>query len=489
MSIDGVLVNVADPVLTALKCGDRNGLGLVFAVDGAGRLAGRLDARGIAHWLAQGGSLAAPVEDAMQREPEALPEAAGPAAIARTINGSGAVVPLIDDERRPIDVISPARRRRIPVAEPVLTGNESKYVNECLATNWISSQGAFVRRFEADFANLIGAPHAVAVANGTAALHLALVALGIGPGDEVIVPDLTFAATINTVIHAGATPIIVDVDPGTWNIDPASVAGALSARTRAIVPVHLYGQPADMDAIMALALRHRLLVIEDAAEAVGSSHRGRACGSIGQAGTFSFFSNKLLTTGEGGMAVFRDGAAAERARILRDHGMDPKRRYWHTEIGYNYRLTNLQAAIGCAQIEAFDRLLATKLRIAGRYRNGMRAIEGLVLPAEIEGLVNSFWAFSIICDMRRLGISRDEFMARLEKAGIESRPLFYPLHAMPPYLAHAGNRAMPAATYLSANGLSLPSALSLTDAEIDYICGVIERLHCARMLARQAGLA
>jgi perosamine synthetase len=300
----------------------------------------------------------------------------------------------------------------------------------------------------------------------------------------VIVPDLTFAATINAVLHAGATPVIVDVDPTSWNIDPAAIAAVITPRTRAIMPVHLYGQPADMDAIMALAERHGLVVIEDAAEAAGALHKGRPCGSIGHAGTFSFFSNKVITTGEGGMVVFRDDRAAEHARRLRDHGMNPAKRYWHDEVGFNYRLTNLQAAIGCAQLEQFDGFIERKLAIAAAYRARLGRIEGLNLPAEIPGMRNSHWMMSIIAELEGAGLDRDAFMARLGKAGIETRPLFYPLHQMPPYRGHAGNREFPHATRLSAHGLSLPSGVTLTDGQLDYVCGVIERCLATRTLVQ-----
>jgi perosamine synthetase len=478
VSINDYLIRDDDTLAAALRVIDRNALGLAFAVDGDGRLNGSLDAGAISSCLAAGGSLAARVGTAMTAT-----------AVNGHCNGSGGVVPVLDTDRRPVEIASPAHPRRIPVAEPVLTGNELKYVSECITTNWISSQGSFVRRFESEFATRLGVPHALAVSNGTVALHLALKAFDIGPGDEVIVPDLTFAATINAVLYAGAIPVVVDVDPATWNMDPEATAAAITPRTRALMPVHLYGQPADMDAMMSLARRHDLIVIEDAAEAAGAVHKGRPCGAIGHAGTFSFFSNKLITTGEGGMVVFNDDKAASHARILRDHGMDPAKRYWHNEVGFNYRLTNLQGALGCAQLEQFDRFLARKLEIARAYRARLGRIEGVQLPAEVDGLLNSYWVFSLVADMARFGLERDAFIARLADAGIETRPLFYPLHAMPPYRAYTGNRDFPRAARLSANGLSLPSAVTLTDGQIDYICGVIERCFATRLLVQRAGIA
>jgi perosamine synthetase len=477
------LVRDSDTLSAALRVLDGNGLGMAFAVDGEGRLRGAVSSVDIKEKLRQGRSLEAPVGDAM-RLAECVPADSDTATVAERINGVGHIIALVDAERRPIEFASPARPQRIPVAEPALLGNELKYVTDCITTSWISSQGSYVKRFEAEFAARLGVPHALAVSNGTVALHLALKAFDIGPGDEVIVPDLTFAATINSVLHAGATPVIVDVDPDTWNIDPAAIASVITPRTRAIMPVHLYGQPADMDAIMALAERRGLIVIEDAAEAAGALHKDRPCGSIGHAGTFSFFSNKVTTPGEGGMVVFRDDRAAEHARRLRDHGMNPAKRYWHDEVGFNYRLTNLQAAIGCAQLEQFDGFLQRKLAIAAAYRTRLGRIEGLRLPPEIPGMRNSHWMVSIIAELDRVGLDRDAFMARLGKAGIETRPLFYPLHQMPPYRAFAGNRAFPHADRLSANGLSLPSGVTLTDGQLDYICGVIERCLATRSLVQ-----
>ncbi|HEX2116898.1 MAG TPA: aminotransferase class I/II-fold pyridoxal phosphate-dependent enzyme [Alphaproteobacteria bacterium] len=488
MNINEYLVRDSDTLASALRVIDRNGLGLAFAVDSEGRLRGALSSVAIREQLSKGGSLDARVATAMTTA-ECAPADSDAETIAQRINGVGHIVALLDAERRPIEFASPARPQRIPVAEPALLGNELKYVTECITTNWISSQGSFVRRFETEFAARLGVPHALAVSNGTVALHLALKAFEIGPGDEVIVPDLTFAATINSVLHAGATPVIVDVDPLTWNIDPAAIAAVITPRTRAIMPVHLYGQPADMDAIMALAERHALIVIEDAAEAAGALHKGRPCGSIGHAGTFSFFSNKVITTGEGGMVVLRDERAAERARRLRDHGMSAAKRYWHDEVGFNYRLTNLQAAIGCAQLEQFDGFLQRKLAIAQAYRARLERVGGLRLPAEIDGMRNSYWMVSLIAELEGTGLDRDAFMARLGKAGIETRPLFYPLHEMPPYRAYAGNRAFPNATHLSAHGLSLPSGVTLKDAQLDYVCGVIERCLTARSLVRRTGTA
>lgn len=487
MLLTDLVIRDGDSLRAAIGVVDRPGPALAVAVDAGGSYRGIVDATSIEAAITAGHGLDAPLGPAV-RPNGALPASASATEIGAHLGQLG-FVPLLDGDRRPVDFASPARQRRIPVAEPSLSGNELKYVTECIETRWISSQGAFVRRFETEIAKRLGVEHALAVSNGTVALHLALLALGVGPGDEVIVPNLTFAATINTVIQAGATPVIVDVDPHSWNMDPAATAAAVTARTKAIMPVHLYGQPAEMDALMALAQRHGLFVIEDAAEAMGSVYKGKPCGAIGDAGTFSFFSNKLITTGEGGAVVFRDAAVAQRARRLRDHGMDPAKRYWHVEVGFNYRLTNLQAALGCAQIEQLDGFLACKLEIARQYGAKLGQVEGLTIPTTIPNLANSYWAYSVIGDFSNFGITRDEFMGRLDKAGIETRPLFYPLHVMPPYRAYVGNRTFPMTNRLSAGGISLPSAVTLAPDEINYISGVIDRQFAARRLAQRVGIA
>ena len=251
---------------------------------------------------------------------------------------------------------------RISVACPVLNGRETEYVMECMRTSWISSVGRFVTEFERGFADFCGVRHAVATNNGTTALHLALVAIGIKPDDEVIVPSLTYIASANAVKYCGATPVFVDNDPVTFNIDPAAVEAAITERTKAIIPVHLYGHMADMDVLIEIATKHDLLIVEDAAEAVGARYKGRRAGSLGTCATFSFFGNKILTTGEGGMVTTNDGELAERLKLLRGQGMDPQRRYWFPEIGYNYRMTNLAAAIGLGQLENIEHHLSADRR-------------------------------------------------------------------------------------------------------------------------------
>lgn len=355
----------------------------------------------------------------------------------------------------------------IPIYQPDLSGNEKKYVNECLDTSWISSRGRFVSEFEAQFAERIGIGHAASVCNGTVALHLALLALGIGPGDEVIVPTLTYIASANAVSHTGATPVFVDSLRDTWQIDPQDVLRNITPRTRAIMPVHLYGQSCDMDTLMAIAKEHRLFVIEDCAEGFGTMYKGRHVGSFGDISTFSFFGNKTMTTGEGGMVVTSDKTLAERARHFKGQGLAAHREYWHDVIGYNYRMTNIAAAIGLAQLERVEQFIARKRQIAHRYADLLRTAP-VEIHAEAADTVHSYWMVSILCQTPD---HRDPLRAHLSHAGIETRPLFYPVHTMPMYAK--SYRRHPVAEDLAWRGINLPSWPGLSDAQLETVAAAV----------------
>lgn len=360
-------------------------------------------------------------------------------------------------------------KRFIPLAEPVLNGNEAKYLQDCLETGWISGSGKYVDAFEEGFAAFCGAAHAVAIVNGTAALHVALLALGIGAGDEVIVPDLTYIASANAVTYCGARPVFVDVDKLTWTLDPEDVRRKLSPRTKAIMPVHLYGHPVDMEPILELAQTHDLYVIEDAAEAHGAEYKGRRVGTLGDVGVFSFYGNKIITSGEGGMLVTNDGALATRARLLKGQGMNPERRYWFPIIGYNYRMTNMQAAIGLAQLERIEWFMERRREVARWYDAALKS-SSVLRPSEADWAKNAYWLYSICVGEE---IDRDLLMEHLLERGIETRPFFYPMHRMPPY-HEAARDAFPVATRLAARGLSLPSSASLSEQDIAFIARVLE---------------
>lgn len=358
----------------------------------------------------------------------------------------------------------------IPIMKPNLSGNELKYVTNCVETEWISSQGYYVTKFEELVGEYIGSPYALAVSNGTVALHLALVSLGIGEGDEVIVPDMTFAASINAILHAGATPVLVDVDKDTFNISVSEILNVIDEKTKAIMPVHLYGNPCDMDAINKIAEEYDLIVIEDAAEAFGSEYKGKKVGGLSDASTFSFYGNKTITTGEGGIIVFKDREVYEYASILRDHGMRKDRRYWHDYLGYNYRMTNLQAAVGVAQMERIESIIIRKTVIANYYLERFRDVKELEIPKnDIEKSLNTYWLFTFLVNETT---SREDFRKYLTDKGIETRPTFISAHEMPPY-TQLKRGEVPNSKLISQKGVSIPSYIDLKDTELEYIANQI----------------
>lgn len=359
---------------------------------------------------------------------------------------------------------------KIPLDWPNLGQLEREYILRALDSGYVSSAGPLVGEFEKCFAAYLGVAHAVAVVNGTAGLHLALKLLGIGPGDEVIVPALTFIATVNPVIYTGARPVVVDVDPHTWNIDPAGIERATTERTKAIIPVHLYGNPADMDAILGLARKYGLYVIEDATEALGATYKGKKAGTFGHIGVFSFNGNKIITTGGGGMLVTEDPALAHRARILVNQGREPgETEYEHQEIGFNYRLTNLQAALGLAQLQRLPEFLAVKRRNAALYRRKLQGAPGISWQRELSGAESNWWLFSILIDAEKYGESREAFMDRLGGRGVQIRPLFKPIHLQPCY-RHYSFPICPVAEDLYAKGINLPSSSFLTEDDVITVC-------------------
>lgn len=364
----------------------------------------------------------------------------------------------------------------IPVYEPWLGPREEEFVLDAVHSGWPSSLGKYIGQFEQEFAAFCRVNHGIATSNGTTALHLAVHALGIGPGDEVIVPALSFVASANAVQYTGARPVFADVDPVTWTLAPAEIERLLTPRTRAVMPVHLYGHPAPTAAIGDLAARHKLWVIEDAAEAHGATVGGRRAGGLGHVAAFSFYANKIITTGEGGMVTTDNPDLADRCRVLRDHGMRPERRYWHEEVGFNYRMTNLQAALGVAQMERIDEFIRRKRAIARQYTQRLAGLAGVTLPVELPGCTNVYWMVSILVD-EPYPLTRDELIPALRGRGVDSRPFFHPLDTLPPYRADA---PQPVALQLSRTGLNLPSSPRLTPAQVDYICDTLHHLAARR---------
>lgn len=376
------------------------------------------------------------------------------------------IIPLLNNEGQVVDLAVFDRRMYVPIAEPSLGEKELQYVTECILSGWISSIGKYVTQFEEMFAEFCGTKYAVSTTSGTTALHLALLAIDIKPGDEVIVPSLTFIATANTVRHCGATPVFIDSEMETWNLNPFLIEKAITTRTKAIIPVHIYGHPADMDPILEIAKKHHLYVIEDAAEAHGALYNGKKVGSLGKMGVFSFFGNKIITTGEGGMVTTDDEILYNKMQIVKAHGMDPKIKYIHPILGYNYRLTNIQAAIGVAQMERIDSLIEKKISVAKYYEEELKDIAGIILPPKKKWARNVYWMYSILIDESIIDITRDHLIDKLQEKGIETRPFFYPIHKQPIYNIPIN---LPISNKLSANGINLPLAANLDENKVKKI--------------------
>lgn len=365
------------------------------------------------------------------------------------------------------NVAIPGPSEFLPVYRPDLSGNERRYVLNCIETSWISSNGEYIARFERAFANYADARHAIAVCNGTVALHLALHCLGIGPGDEVIVPTFTYIASVNTIAQTGARPVFAESRAADWLLDPADVAARITSRTRAIMPVHLYGAACDLEALREMARRHNLKIVEDCAEALGTTVGGRHVGLSGDVASFSFFGNKTLTTGEGGMVITNNDALAAAMRQARGQGQSLSRRYWHEVMGFNYRMTNVAAAIGLAQIERVNPILARKRRLGEIYRSRAAA-----LPVQFQqtsgDVMSSYWLVSLLLPR---GAEREAVMRHMAEAGVETRPTFYCAHTMPMYTS---DEEFPVAQDIAARGLSLPSYPTMSDEDVERVVDALQ---------------
>jgi perosamine synthetase len=374
----------------------------------------------------------------------------------------------------------------IRVNEPRLGKEELKKVVACLKSNWISSQGKYLTEFEEAFAHYCGVRYGICTTSGTTALHLALAALGIGPGDEVLIPTFTMAATAFAVVYCGAKPVFIDSEPETFNIDLDRVSSYLrrqekrgKLKVKAILPVHMYGHPVDMDPFLEIAQKFSLAVIEDAAEAHGAEYKGRRCGSLGSAGCFSFYANKIITTGEGGMVITDDPLLADKARRLKDLAHAPGKRFLHTHLGFNYRMTNLQAALGIAQLKKINTHIRKKRWIAREYEKGLKGVKGLKLPLEKPWAKSVYWMYGVLVEPG-FDLSRDELMDRLRQKGIETRSFFIPMHLQPVFSPEVKNSRhygpYPVSETISRQGFYLPSGLTISGDQIRFICGQIKKL-------------
>lgn len=364
-------------------------------------------------------------------------------------------------------------QKKIPIAGPWITDKEVRYVTKAARDGWYEKAYYYVREFEEKFASYIGVKYAIATDSCTNALMISLAALDIAPGDEVIVPECTWISTAAVVVLRGAKPVFADIEEDTWCIDPEDVKKKITSRTKAVIPVHLYGHSADMDALEKLSKKHNLLVIEDAAESVGATYKGRQTGSFGEFGCFSFFGAKLLVTGEGGMITTNDARLYERAKVIQSQGADPKKKFWQNELGYKSMMSNIQAALGTAQLARIDELIAKKRKIYSWYKKYLGEIPGLQLNVERKGYRNTYWMTTIVLD-KELGFNKRQFMDRLLNYNIESRPFFYPLTQMALFRKYRDRN--PIAYELSEYGVNLPSAMSLTEKDIVYVCEIVKSI-------------
>jgi perosamine synthetase len=366
----------------------------------------------------------------------------------------------------------------IPVNQVLLDGNEKKYLNQCIESGWISSEGPFVRQFEEQFAARLGRKHGIAVANGSVALDAAVSALGLGPGDEVIMPTFTIISCAAAVLRAGAVPVLVDSDPATWNMQAAQVRARLTSRTKAILLVHIFGLPVDVDPILSLAAERGIPILEDAAEMHGQTYKGRPCGALGEISTFSFYSNKHVTTGEGGMILTDDDRLAEKCRSLRNLCFQSKKRFVHEDLGWNFRMSNLQAALGVAQVERLDEFVARKRRMGELYTRLLAGVPGLQLPlAKVGYAENIYWVYGLVLE-DQVAFDAEEAMRRLRALGVDTRPFFWPMHEQP-VLRRRGlfaGESYPVAERLARRGFYLPSGIGISEAQIEQVAGSVRSI-------------
>jgi perosamine synthetase len=456
-SLSRFCVRASDGLWVAIEKALDNGHGIVFVTDENGKLIGQatLDA------------LRAAIRVGRHREIETVAAYATP-----WVESADAVVnPVLDAEGRLTDIAIKQERAFVPVAEPDLTHRELRMVLDAFLSTWISSTGDLLRSFESRFAARMGHSEGVATSNGTVSLHLAMTALGIGAGDEVIVPDFTFAASANTVIHCGATPVLIDVDPDTWVMTAEAFEAAITPRTRAVMPVHVFGRPAPMEAICAVAKKHGIFVIEDCAEAHGATWAGKPVGAWSDVASFSFFANKIMTTGEGGMCITSDPELAARMRMLRDHGMRPERRYWHEEAGFNYRMTNPQAAIGLAQLDRLDDFIADRKALEAKYRQAFADLPQVRFGSAMDAKAGPVtWFVCALVPPEQ----RPALIAACKADNIDLRPYFHSLSQMPAYKRYA--RTNPNARMLAASGVNLPTSKKIDDATIMRIAGIFRKV-------------
>lgn len=456
--IEKLLCHKDKSILDALRIINENTKSTAFIVDSDNKLCGILTDGDIRRVLLSGADLQQKVDAIVQPKMTYVKKGTPVEEMLKKISVAIWIIPIVDDNMRVVDYFEFRENIHIPLVAPNLKGNEFKYLVDAFLSSWISSSGQYIERFEKDFARYCGCKHGIAVTNGTAALHLALLACDVRQNDEVIIPDLTFASPANAALYVGAKPVIVDVQQDSWCIDPDEIEKAITKRTKAVIVVHLYGQPCDMDRIMAIAKKHKLIIIEDCAEAHGASYNGKMLGSFGDVSCFSFFGNKVITTGEGGMCLTSSDEMNDRIRVLRDHGMNKQKRYWHDVVGYNYRMTNLQAAIGVAQLERIEEVLRERAQVEDTYRAILNDIDFIEFQKhDLPGNQKITWLVTALIHDGK----RDQYLDQMKKNGIDARIVFYPLSCMEIYKPYVFSNKV--SKMISEKGISLPTQINLPE--------------------------
>lgn len=469
MNLEKMICSVRATVREAMICINENCKGIVFVEDENSRLTGIMTDGDIRRLLIDGCGMDDVVHNHMITEFIYATVHDNPKDIAKKFDRDIKIIPIVDDDMKPVNYAEYNKNMHMALAQPHLTGNEYKYLMDAFLSTWISSTGKYVTQFEENFSKYCGAKHGVAVSNGTAALHLALSALGIGKGDEVIVPDITFAATINAVIYTGAKPVIVDVEEDSWCMSPDALEKAITPNTKAVIPVHIYGQPCDMGRICEIAKIYQLYIVEDCAEAHGAKWNNRRVGSFGIISCFSFYGNKVITTGEGGMCITDSEELYEKMHILRDHGMSRKKKYYHEVVGFNYRMTNLQAAIGVAQLERIDDILNWRMQLEIQYRKRFSLIDGVVMQkTNLSDRAKITWLVSMLVDEKK----RDQVLEVLKENRIDARSFFIPLSEMELYKKYA--EECKCSKKISRMGLNLPTTYEIREKDIETIANLVE---------------
>jgi len=471
-----LIINKKDTILKALKFINKNTLGTCFVVDDKSILKGVLTDGDIRRALLKKISLKTDVYKISNKKYKYLHENYSQTEQNKLLKKKTIkprCIPIIDKNKKVIDFI--LSTKKISLAKPNLRGNEVKYLNECINTGWISSTGKFVKEFEKKFSLYTKIKHCIAVSNGTTALQLALHTLGINENNEVIVPNLTFASPVNAVIHSGAKPVFVDVKENTYCIDEDLIQKKITKKTKAIIVVHLYGHPANISKIKKIANKNKIFLIEDCAEALGSFYKNKHVGNFGDISTFSFFGNKMITTGEGGMVGFKSQKLKTKAEILRDHGMSKKIKYWHEDIGFNFRITNIQSAIGCAQMERIHWFVKKKLNLVKLYNKKLSVFNFLKLPGEYGPVKNSYWLYTVRLN-DQLTCYKNQILKKLNVNGIEARPIFFPMHTMKPYKKYISKgEIFPISNKLFKSSISLPSAHDVNTQDVTRIFNFLSR--------------